>query len=76
MVEDDAAERVIHAVVNVVAGFAVADGLADDARDGGGGVATRNRPGSARIWMSFGNSRSISALIFRASALNGLTCLL
>ena len=37
-------------------------------------VATMNRPGSAMISIDFGNSRSISALIFFASTLNGGTC--
>ena len=37
MVKDDAAEGVINAVVNVVAGLAVAHRFADDRRDGCGG---------------------------------------
>ena len=37
-------------------------------------VATRNRPGSARISMSFGNSRLSSVLIVLASSRNGRTC--
>ena len=38
MVEDDAAERVVNAVVDVVARSAVAHGLADDAGDAGCGA--------------------------------------
>ena len=37
MIEDDAREGVVNPVVNVIAGLAVAAGLADDLGDGGGG---------------------------------------
>ena len=49
VVEDDAGERVIHAVVDVVAELAVAHRLADDRGDQRGRGGHMKRPGSARI---------------------------
>ena len=47
MIKNDPGKSVIHAVVDVVAGFALAPGFADDSGDGGGGgghdVAARFR---------------------------------
>jgi hypothetical protein len=56
VVENDAGEGVIHAVVDVVAEFAVAHGLADDFRDGGrGGRAEGNGPARRESDVIFGN---------------------
>jgi len=54
-------------VVDIIAGLAVADRLPTTFATSVQVLATRNLPGSARICMSFGNSRLISAFSFFAS---------
>jgi hypothetical protein len=66
MVENNAGEGVIDAVVNIIAGLAVAAGFADDLAMEVAAEATTNRPGSAMRSVSLEKRRSTSALIFRA----------